>query len=136
MIDELNVAKSCLAKLKEYADAESIDIAIQGKTFEPVADAIYLEEFLISNTNQQGVSNLSSEIQRPIYQINIHTPKVMGKWKGLSIYTDLKTTFARASDISLDANQQVKVEMVDKTNLQSSDTHNIMAVSVNLSLIG
>ena len=136
MIDEFNLAKSCLDKLKAYADSQGYAIAMQGKTFNPVADEIYLREFLLSNDNFQGLSNSSTQEQRPIYQINICVPKVMGKWVGLTILSALKSTFERGGDISLIAGQKVIVERVNTRSLDASDTHNIIAVSVDLTALG
>lgn len=136
MIDEFNAQKSCLTKLKSYADVGGFSVAIDGKTIEFDSDQIYLSERLLSNDNSQGLSNSSSQIQLPIYQIEIHTPKIMGKWKGLEILNELSTHFERASDISLDASQQVFIEQVNKTRANPTETHNVTLASVDLRLIG
>ena len=136
MINEFDLAKSCLEKLKTYADSKSFDIAIQDSGYEPNVDKVYLEEFLLINDNDQGLSNSSSEIQRPIYQVNVNCPKDKGKWVLLNIVNDLRIHFARGLDISIKESQQVNIEQVQSARLPSSSAHNIYAVSINLSVIG
>ena len=136
MINEASVAESCLDKLKVYADSKSYLIAIDGKDFDPPVDDIYLQETLLINDNSQGLSNSSSEIQRPIYQVNVNCPKGRGKWQALHIVNDLREHFERAMDISVIPEQQVNIEQVQSQRIPASDTHNIYAVSINLSVIG
>lgn len=142
MIDELNTAKSCLEVLSNYQFKDAYgndieyDIAIDGKTYEPSPNKVYLQEFIITNDNAQGYSNNSKQIQLPIYQITINTPKAAGKWLAIGIYAQIQSAFERATDISLDENQRVFVEQVNRASLESSDTHNRLAASVNLSVIG
>lgn len=136
MISEFNAAQSCLTKLKGYAATEGFSIAIEGKTEGFESDVIYLEERFFSEQNSQGINNNSSQFQSPIYQVSIHTPKIMGKWKGLEIYDELVTHFERQSDISLDSNQKVRIDMVDKVQLPATETHNLTIASISLTLIG
>ena len=136
MIDQFNAVKSCLEKLKTYADVEGYRIAIDGKEFEPEIDEIWLKESFLTNDNSQGVNNNCVQIQLPIYQININTPKAFGKWKALEVFKELSEHFERGTDISLDAAQTVTIERVDYRQLSPTDAHNVYAASVYLRCVG
>ena len=136
MINEFNAVKSCLDTLKTYADANNYRIAVNGAKFSPLVGEVFLEESYLHNDNSQGLSNSASQVQLPIYQINIHVPKEYGNWKALQIYTQLVSVFERGTDISNDSGQQVRIEQVNSRVLQSTDTHNVLACSVDLRVIG
>ena len=134
MINKLQAARDALAKLKEFTDAEGYNVAISGEDYTPSTDEIYLNELFLFNENSQGLNNEASQIQLPIYQVAINTPKSMGKWKGLEIAGSLAVLFERGSDISSES-QKVIVNTVDCGQLMTGTTHNYYVVSIRLTLI-
>lgn len=136
MINQFKAVQSCLSVLNGYATANNYRIAIDGKKFTPDVDDVYFQEFFIANDNEQGLSNDCVQVQLPIYQINIHTPKKFGKWKALEVYGELVALFERGSDISNDVGQQVRIEQVNNRVIEPTDTHNVLAVSVDLRVLG
>ena len=136
MINQFNAVKSCLDTLKGYADSNSYRIAIDGVKFAPLVGEVFLQESFLANDNEQGLNNNAVQIQLPIYQVNIHVPKEYENWKALQVYTQLVSVFARGTDISNDSGQQVRIEQVNSRVLQSTDTHNVLACSVDLRVIG
>lgn len=136
MISDFNIAKSCKQKLDDYADANSYYVVAEGKTYEPSTDEVYLKEFAIFNDVDQGLANSASQEQRPIYQVNICIPAEYSKFSALAIKDAIRAHFERGADITLDATQQVIIQNTSLTTLEADSTHNIYAMSINLTVYG
>ena len=136
MINQFDAVKSCLDTLKGYADQSNYRIAIDGIKFVPIVGETYLQESFLANDNDQGLNNSVVQVQLPIYQVNIHVPKEYGNWRALQVYTQLVGVFERGTDISNNPAQQVRIEQVNNRILPPTDTHNVLACSIDLRVIG
>ena len=133
MINDFTTSKALLDKLKIFADAKALRLAVQSFKFEPIATETYLQEsFLANDTDPLGINERSTDEQRPIYQIDIYTPKYSGKFQGLILANELKAEFQRASFIVNTAAQKVNVSNVNSSIGPSNDTHYRTIVSVDL----
>ena len=133
MINDFTTSKALLDKLKIFTDAKALRLAVQSFKFEPIATETYLQEsFLANDTDPLGVNERSTDEQRPIYQIDIYTPKYTGKFQGLTLANELKAQFIRASFIVNTAAQKVMVSNVNSSIGPSNNTHDRTIISVDL----
>jgi len=133
MINDFTTSKALLDKLKAFADIKGFRLAVQSFKFDPIATETYIQEtFLANDTDPLGINERSTDEQRPIYQIDIYTPKYTGKFQGLILANDLKSEFPRAQFITNTASQKVKISNVSSSIGPSNDTHDRTIVSVDL----
>jgi len=133
MINDFTTSKALLDKLKAFTDIKGLRLAVQSFKFEPIATETYLQEtFLANDTDPLGINERSTDEQRPIYQIDIYTPKYTGKFQGLTLANELKAQFIRASFIVNTAAQKVMVSNVNSSIGPSNNTHDRTIISVDL----
>ena len=136
MIDSQITAKAMYDKLKAFCVQENLELVVWGssKTLDP--NTIYIKENLLDNDEASvGMESTSSDIEFPIYQIDILTPKANTKWKNIEIQNKVREEFKKAEFVYRGATQTVQIQTVNKSGVIFSDTHAISNLSVNLTVI-
>jgi hypothetical protein len=136
MIDDFKTAKELLDKTQAFADSEGINLAIHGAQFKPDPGVEYLKESLLqNNTDTVGLDSSSIDMQLPIYQVEVYTPKGFGKFQNYDICNSIKSEFPRNSFIVNDSEQSVMINNVSASPLIANETHNITVISIELTVI-
>ena len=135
MISKFNLAKALRNEAKIVTDANSLTLVGNGEGFIADVNKSHIEEIVLyGDDNSVGLANLSSDIQRPVYQLSVHSPKNQTKWVGLDIADTLSAHFVRGLKPSFNGQKAVVTTASVATMIQNS-THFIYHVSVTLSVI-
>lgn len=136
MIDQMKTARSLVDKINSFCIANSFTLIVDGESLIKDSDVIYIEEKLLNNKESSvGKNPTSSDIERPVYQLNIFTPRQFGKWKAGEIFNLLKVEFPKMTFVLNDGSQTVKIESLSSTPVIYPENHGVSFVSVNLTVI-
>lgn len=146
MINDSKTAFSMLTKLKLFSDnynlgahtetAETIQIIPDGMSFDPSVNDTYITEKLRVNKDFRiGLSDGDSDIQRPIYEIKVFSPKDENKWPNIDLAMLLKSDFNRYQERINGTEQKLTVESIDVSPLITLESTLCTVLSVNLSVI-
>ena len=137
MISQSDLAKALYDQAKSICDLNGYTLIPNGKPYSPTPNDAYIEEFVIYGDEEaRGIEDSSSDLQLSIYQLSIHTPKGQaGKmWLARSMADTLRAGFARGTELTHN-NQMARTKSSSLIELGGSETHDMHAVSINVSVI-
>ena len=136
MIDSFKTDQACTAKLKAFCDTHGFTLIPFGSGQVLDTDKSYVKERLLDNNETTiGLSGGSSDIERPIYQISVLTPKAQSQFINKQMTHTVKGCFRKAEIILQDSEQTVQVQDTDKSGVMFTETHAESVLSVNLTVI-
>jgi len=134
MIDDFVTAKALVDKIEAFAILHNYRLSKQDAAFTPDPEEVYLKEtFLPNDTNPLGLAANSSDEQKPIYQVDIFTPKTFdSKFPAQAIANLIKAEFPRADFIVNTSEQTVKISNVSARPMPNNKTHLWTMVNIDL----
>lgn len=136
MISSFKTAQALVNKLDAFCTLKGLNIVVFGSTETLDTTQTYIKEHLLDNDEDSvGMSGASSDVEFPIYQIDILTPKNMTKWKNKEVSDLVKAEFKKAEFVLNDGEQSVQIQSTGKSSVIFDDTHAISSLSVNLTVI-
>lgn len=137
MINKFNIAKALLDKAVTVSNDNSYLLIPDGESYTPDPNTTYIEEKVIYGDDLSvGISDISSDIQFGIYQINVMTPRAKegGKWAGLQITGIYQGEFSKGLGLSF-GGQTLRIKNSTVKPMGKDDTHFVHILSINFSVI-
>jgi len=146
-MNNFKTSKFLLDKCQAFADALVVPdpsdslltvvgarLDIQSAPFKPLPTETYLKETHLINKNEYLAMGFDSCVeQKPIYQIDVFTPKDQGgKFPSENIATLLEVEFKRGPIIFNDGTQTIQISGVSSEIMGANNTHNWTMISVDL----
>ena len=137
MINSFSIVKALLDKAQQVADDNSYLLIPHGKSYKPDVNTAYIEEFTLFNESISiGMADNSSDIQMPIYQLNINTPRsnVGARFMGLIITGVYQEAFKKGTQLTFNG-QMIRAKDAKVTQAAVHDTHLTHILSIEFSVI-
>ena len=135
MIKDSITALAMQTKAKGIVDSLGYLFIPSGAQVDDLAGASYVQEKMLVNTKDSvGLGGGSSDIQRPIYQLNVCTPKGESRYNNRDLVELITSQFNKAEYIS-NGNQSIQIQTVDTSDIMYLEAHLVTAISVNLTVL-
>lgn len=135
MISIFDIAKALRNQAVIVTDANSLKLVGNGESFSPDVNQSHVEEIVVfGDDNSVGLSNDSSDIQIGFYQLSVHTPIHENKWAGMVIIGILKSSFTKGLKLTFNS-QLVIITNRSTSQIMPNDTHNVLHLTINYSVI-
>ena len=146
MIDNTKTAEAMINVLIAFVDdynankptgiTQNLVLVADGEAYTPSINETYIEEKLLSNADFPiGIARPDSDIQRPIYQVKVFSPKHEFKWPNIELSMLIKKQFHKMRESINNGEQVLTVESIEASPLMTLETTHCTVLSVNLSVI-
>lgn len=137
MINKFNIAKALFDQAELVSTNNSYLLIAEGENHESQPNETFIKEKVVyGDDNSVGLSDVSSDIQLGIYQLNVYTPQaeIGGKWSGLNIAGVYSSAFNKGLSLSF-GGQNLRIKNASVMPMDKNETHYIHIISIVYSVV-